>query len=55
MKFVNYNVVDHELFNKIIYDVGKLLRAHRTLRGHFAPTFLGGSSKFRAYLFFIYD
>ena len=23
MKFVNYSVIDHELLNKIIYDVGK--------------------------------
>ena len=38
--FVNYSVIDHELLNKIIYDVGKLQRAHPTLRGHFACGFL---------------
>ena len=32
----------------------KLQRAHHTLRGHFAPAYLGGSNKLRAYLFFIY-
>ena len=31
--------------------LGKLQRAHHT---HFAPTYLGGSIKLRAYLFFIY-
>ena len=50
--FVNYSVIDHELLNKIIYDVGKLQRAHPTLRGHFA--YLVGSNMLRAYLFFIY-
>ena len=29
------------------------LCAHPTLRGHFAPAYLGGSNKLRAYLFFI--
>ena len=33
----------------------KLQRAHHTLRGHFAPAYLVGSNKLRAYLFFIYD
>ena len=37
-----------------IYILQKLLRAHHTLRGHFAPAFLGGSNKLRAYQFFIY-
>ena len=46
--------MDHELLNKIIYDVGKLQRAHLTLRGYFAPAFLIGSNMLRAYLFFIY-
>ena len=32
----------------------KLLKAHHTLRGHFAPAYTGGSNKLRAYLFFIY-
>ena len=32
--FVNYSVIDHELLNKIIYDVGI---AHPTLRGHLLP------------------
>ena len=36
--------IDLELLNKIIYDVGKLQRAHHTLRGHFAPAYLGGSN-----------
>ena len=35
--------------------LGKLQTAHHTLRGHFAPAYLGGSIKPRAYLFFIYD
>ena len=35
--------------------LGKLQRAHHTLRGLFAPAYLGGSNKLRAYLFFIYD
>ena len=52
--FVNYSVIDHELLNKIIYDVGKLQRAHPTLRGHFASAYLVGSNMLRAYLFFIY-
>ena len=33
---------------------GKLQRAHHTLRGHFAPAYLVGSNKLRAYLFSIY-
>ena len=33
----------------------KLQRAHHNLRGHFAPAYLFGSNKLRAYLFFIYD
>ena len=40
--------------NKIIHDVGKLQRAHPTLRGHFASAYLVGSNMRRAYLFFIY-
>ena len=40
--------------NKTIYDVGKLQRAHPTLRGHFASAYLVGSDMLRAYLFFIY-
>ena len=35
--------------------LGKLQRAHPTLRGHFATAYLVGSNKLRAYLFFIYD
>ena len=34
--------------------LGKLQRAHPTLRGHFAPAYLVGSNMLRAYLFFIY-
>ena len=34
--------------------LGKLQRAHHTLRGHFDPAYLSGSIKHRAYLFFIY-
>ena len=34
--------------------LGKLQRAHPTLRGHFAPAYLAGSNMLRAYLFFIY-
>ena len=34
--------------------LGKLQRAHPTLRGHFDPAFLLGSNMLRAYLFFIY-
>ena len=55
IRFVNYSVIDHELLNKIIYDVGKLQRAHPTLRGHFASAYLVGSNMLSAYLFFIYD
>ena len=42
-------------WTKIIYDVGKLQRAHPTLRGHFASAYLVGSNMLRAYLFFIYE
>ena len=35
--------------------LGKLQRAHPTLRGHFAPAYLVDSNMLRAYLFFIYD
>ena len=35
--------------------LGKLQRAHPTLRGHFPPAYLVGSNMLRAYLFFIYD
>ena len=35
--------------------LGKLKRAHHTLCGHFAPAYLGGSDKVRAYLLLIYD
>ena len=35
--------------------LGKLQRAHHTLHGHFAPAYLLGSNKLRAYLFFIYE
>ena len=35
--------------------LGKLQRAHPTLRGHFAPAYLVGGNMLRAYLFFIYD
>ena len=34
--------------------LGKLQRAHPTLRGDFAPAYLVGSKMLRAYLFFIY-
>ena len=34
--------------------LGKLHRAHPTLRGHFALAYLVGSNMLRAYLFFIY-
>ena len=34
--------------------LGKLQRAHPTLLGHFAPTYLAGNDKLRAYLFFVY-
>ena len=34
--------------------LGKLQRAHPTLRGHLAPAYLEGSNMLRAYLFFIY-
>ena len=34
--------------------LGKLQRAHPTMRGHFALAYLVGSEKLRAYLFFIY-
>ena len=35
--------------------LGKLQRAHPTLRGHFAPTYIVGSNMLRSYLFFIFD
>ena len=35
--------------------LGKLQRAHPTLRGHFAPAYLVVSNMLRAYLFFIYE
>ena len=47
---INYSVIDYELLNKIIYDVGKSYKE----RGHFALAYLVGSNKLRAYLFFIY-
>ena len=53
-KFENYGDIDHALLNKIIYDVGKLKRAHPTLRGHFDSAYLVGRNMLRAYLFFIY-
>ena len=34
--------------------LGKLQRAHPTLRGHFARAYFVGSNMLRAYLFFIY-
>ena len=34
--------------------LGKLQRAHHTLHGHYAPAYLVGSNKLRAYLSFIY-
>ena len=34
--------------------LGKLQRAHPTLRDHFAPAYLVGSYMLRAYLFFIH-
>ena len=55
IRFVNYSVIDHKLLNKTIYDVGKVTRAHPTLHGHFAPTYLVGNNMLRAYLFFIYE
>ena len=56
MKFVNYCVIDHELLNKIIYDVSKSYKEPitPTLRGHFGPAYLVGSNKLRAYLFLLY-
>ena len=27
IRFVNYSVIDHELLNKIIYDVGKVTKS----------------------------
>ena len=41
-------------WTKLIMMLGKLQRAHLTLRGHFAPTFLVGINMPRAHLFFIY-
>ena len=38
---------------KSFMKLGKLQRPDHTLRGHFAPAYLGGSNKFRAYLFFV--
>ena len=35
--------------------LGKLQRAHPTLRGHFAPAYLVGNNILRAYLFYIYE
>ena len=34
--------------------LGKLQRAHPTLRGHFAPACLVGSNMLRAYVYFVY-
>ena len=53
-EFVNYSVIDHELLKTLFMMLGKLQRAHHTLRGHFAPAYVGGCNKLRAYLFFIY-
>ena len=55
MIFVNYSVIDHELSNKIIYDVGKVTKSPSQLARTLAPAYLGGSNKLMAYLFFIYD
>ena len=49
-----YSVIDNDLLNKLFLMLEKLQRAHHTLNGPFAPAYLGGSSKLRAYLFFIY-
>ena len=50
VRFVNYSVIDHELLNKIIYDVWKVPKSP----SHLAPAYLVGSNMLRAYLFFIY-
>ena len=34
---------------KLFVILGKLQRAHQTYSGHFAPAYLGGSNKLRAY------
>ena len=54
IKFVNYSVIDQELLNKIIYDVGKVTKSPSHLEWSFSPAQLVGSNKLRAYLFFIY-
>ena len=54
IKFMNYSVIDNELLTKLFMMLGKLQKAHPTLRGHFAPAYLVGSNMLRAYLFFIY-
>ena len=41
-------------WTKLFMRLGKLQRAHPTLRGHFTPAYLVGSNMLRAYLFFIY-
>ena len=41
-------------WKKLFSMLGKLQRAHPTLRGHFASAYLIGSYMLRAYLFFIY-
>ena len=52
VKFENYSVIDHELLNKIIYDVGKVTKSPSHL-AWFASAYLGRSNKLRTYLFFI--
>ena len=55
MKFVNYSVIDHELLNKIIHEVGKVTKSPSHLAWSFCSRlYLAGSNKRRAYLFFIY-
>ena len=50
--FVNHSVIDHELLNKIINDVGKVTKSPSHLAWSFC---LVGSYMLRAYLFFIYE
>ena len=46
--------IDHDLLNKLFLMLEKLQRAYHTFCGHFAPTYLGGSNKLRAYLLYLW-
>ena len=47
---MNYSTIDHELLNKIICDLGKVVRGTPNQSVNFSPAYLGGSDKLRVFL-----